>query len=92
MTQATFVIMLIEAVILLLPLIAFIFKVGSWRGKMENDISKIKDDIQSLWKELGAVEAKGEDTKNVVSEIKEGLASINSKLDLIVAGKIKTGE
>lgn len=90
--KETFVLMLIEAVIFLLPLITFIFKVGSWRGKLENDIAKLQDEVKTLWKELGAIEAKGEDTKNVVAEVKESLAAINSKLDLIVNGKIKIGE
>lgn len=73
---------LIELLIVLLPVGTFFFKISGWKSKLDNDVSM-------LWKEVGALSAKVENTENVVGTIEKRLESIDTKLDLIIQGKIK---
>lgn len=73
---------LIELLIVLLPVGTFFFKISSWKSKLDNDVSM-------LWKEVGALSAKVENNENVVGTIEKRLESIDTKLDLILQGKLK---
>lgn len=73
---------LIELLIVLLPVGTFFYKVSGWKSKIDNDISM-------LWKEAGALSAKVENTETVVGAIEKRLESIDTKLDLILQGKLK---
>lgn len=73
---------LIELLIVLLPVGTFFYKVSGWKAKLDNDISM-------LWKEVGALSAKVENNETVVGAIEKRLESIDTKLDLILQGKLK---
>lgn len=73
---------LIELLIVLLPVGTFFFKVSGWKSKIDNDISM-------LWKEVGALSAKIENNEAVVGTIEKRLESIDTKLDLLLQGKLK---
>lgn len=85
MDKITFIALLVEAAITLIPLAAALIKIGGWKKGMESDIMHLKD---------GLVEQKivVTEMKNSLEKINKSLVEINTLVQLLVGNKIKTNE
>lgn len=92
MDKATMIYLIIEAIIFLIPVASLFFKTGSWKRGVEADMEHIKNDITFIWNDIRELQSKNDNTSSIVASIKEQLSAIDSKLDLLINGKIKVGE
>ena len=92
METATFIYMLIEAVVLLIPLATLFIKVGGYK-KMLNDIdNKVKDYPE--WKaktetKVTQLELQTIAQQNTLESINKSLIEISTKVGLLLEDKIK---
>ena len=85
MTTQLFVYMFIEAIVFLLPLAKLWTSVGSWKKEVEMKIAQNQKDIAEVKNDT-------KENKVMLQKIGEQLVEINTKLNLIVDGKLKEKE
>ena len=95
MEKATFIYMLIEAILFLVPLATLFIKVGGYK-KMLDDVDartkgytefKTKTETKVTQLELQTIAQ-----QRVLDEINRNLVSISTKMDLLLDDKLKIGE
>ena len=92
METATFIYMLIEAIILLVPLATLFIKVGGYK-KMLNDVDdKVKGYTE--WRveantKISQLELQTIAQQHVLDEINKNIVSIATKMDLLLDDKLK---
>ena len=91
METATFIYMLIEAVVLLIPLATLFIKVGGYK-KMLDDLDKRTKDYPE-WKaktdtKVTQLELQATSQQHILDEINKNIVSIATKMDLLLDDKL----
>ena len=95
MERATFIFMLIEAIVFLAPLATLFIKVGGYK-KMLDDVD-VRTKNYTEWKtktetKVSQLELQTIAQQRVLDEINKNLVSISTKMDLLLDDKLKIGE
>ena len=92
METATFIYMLIEAVVLLIPLATLFIKVGGYKKMLDDVNNKVKDYPE--WKaktetKVTQLELQTISQQNTLESINKSLIEISTKVGLLLEDKIK---
>ena len=82
MEKNVFIVLLIEAVVTLTPLATLFFKLGGWKKQIEEEIDSVKEDALSQRAETAELRIS-------LTRMNDTLITISTKMDLLLAGKIK---
>lgn len=72
----------IELIVVLIPVGSLFAKFVGWRQSIEGQMSQV-------WKELGRLDNLSKSNENLIHNIETRLSSIDTKLDLILEGRLK---
>ncbi len=92
MSTATFVYMLIEAIVFLVPMAALFIKVGGYKKMVDDMAEKTKD--FPTWKatidtKVVQLELNDIAQNNTLIEINKNITAISTKMDLLLDNKLK---
>ena len=95
MERATFIYMLIEAIVFLVPLATLFIKVGGYKKMLDDVDARTKNYTE--WKtktetKVSQLELQTIAQQRVLDEINKNLVSISTKMDLLLDDKLKIGE
>ena len=95
MERATFIYMLIETIVFLVPLATLFIKVGGYKKMLDDVDARTKNYTE--WKtktetKVSQLELQTIAQQRVLDEINKNLVSISTKMDLLLDDKLKIGE
>lgn len=92
MERATFIYMLIEAIVFLVPLATLFIKVGGYKKMLDDVDNKVKGYTE--WRaesntKISQLELQTISQQRVLDEINKNIVSIATKMDLLLDDKLK---
>ena len=95
MEKATFIYMLIEAILFLAPLATLFIKVGGYKKMLDDVYNKVKGYTE--WRaesnaKISQLELQTIAQQRLLDEINKNIVSISTKMDLLLDDKLKIGE
>lgn len=82
MTSQMFVYLLIEAILFLMPIAKLWFQIGSWKKEVDQKLSYAENEIKILHSNITQL-------NQSLGKINDTLIIISTKVDLLVAGKLR---
>ena len=95
MERATFIYMLIEAIVFLVPLATLFIKVGGYKKMLDDVDARTKNYTEWRTKtetKVSQLELQTIAQQRILDEINKNLVSISTKMDLLLDDKLKIGE
>ena len=95
MERATFMYMLIEAIVFLVPLATLFIKVGGYKKMLDDVDARTKNYTEWRTKtetKVSQLELQTIAQQRILDEINKNLVSISTKMDLLLDDKLKIGE